>query len=283
MLCFDSCFLPCSVLAGRCWSPSESKSISTLHGEERIWILPFFIYFGQNLRWDWGNNSAAMWRTDPWVVVLVLVGTPLSPSANWSSLLAFFNEFSVSCVVIRDNDTAVLQWGGGNPGMHLPMGTPVPGVLDKEQGPFRSGQGRKERRVPETLPTLQTCKPSYLSCFTWLTRKKETGREVTLDAWCTQLLYDADELEETSRDLSDVFMEACAIYRIVYERAWCTRSVSRCRFVWNVAGAALCHLHATKYAAQRGEKTALCPLSVIRQLYIWYIYFFFGKAADFCL
>ena len=40
-----------------------------------------------------------------------------------------------------------------------------------------------------------------------------------------QLLYDADEFEETKRDLSDVFMEACAIYRIVYERARSTRSV----------------------------------------------------------
>ncbi|OQU81143.1 hypothetical protein SORBI_3006G016700 [Sorghum bicolor] len=82
------------------------------------------------------------------------------------------------------------------------------------------------------------------------------------------LLYNANEFEETSRDLSDVFMEACAIYRIVYERARSTRSLTKCRFVWNVAGAALCYLHATKYAVQHGEKTALCPLSVIRQLYI---------------
>jgi RNA-dependent RNA polymerase len=83
-----------------------------------------------------------------------------------------------------------------------------------------------------------------------------------------QLLYGAEEFEETKRDLSDVFMEACTIYRIVYERARSTRSVTKCRFVWNVAGAALCYLHATKYAVQRGEKTVLCPLSVIRQLYI---------------
>ncbi|KAK8448414.1 hypothetical protein SEVIR_7G003552v4 [Setaria viridis] len=81
------------------------------------------------------------------------------------------------------------------------------------------------------------------------------------------LLYDAEEFEETSRDLSQVYMEACAIYRIVYERARSTKSISKCRFVWVVAGAALCHLYATKYAAQRGEKTVLCPLSVTRQLY----------------
>ncbi|PUZ46205.1 hypothetical protein GQ55_7G031800 [Panicum hallii var. hallii] len=81
------------------------------------------------------------------------------------------------------------------------------------------------------------------------------------------LLYDAEEFEETTRDYSKVFMEACAIYRIVYERARSTKSIGKCRFVWTVAGAALCHLHATKYAMQRGERTALCPISVIRQLY----------------
>ncbi|CAN6242515.1 unnamed protein product, partial [Urochloa humidicola] len=81
------------------------------------------------------------------------------------------------------------------------------------------------------------------------------------------LLYGAEEFEETSRDLSQVFMEACAIYRIVYEQAILANHISKCRFVWVVAGAALCHLYAKKYALQRGEKTVLCPLSVVRQLY----------------
>ncbi|WVZ83865.1 hypothetical protein U9M48_030961 [Paspalum notatum var. saurae] len=82
-----------------------------------------------------------------------------------------------------------------------------------------------------------------------------------------RLLYGAEEFEETSRHYSEVFMEACTIYRIVYERARSTNSIGRCCFVWIVAGAALCHLHAMKYAVQHGVKTALCPLSVIRQLY----------------
>ncbi|KAF8650247.1 hypothetical protein HU200_064005 [Digitaria exilis] len=82
-----------------------------------------------------------------------------------------------------------------------------------------------------------------------------------------RLLYGAEEFEETTRDHSVLFMEACTIYRIVYERARSTRSISKCRFVWVVAGAALCHLHARMYAMQRGEKTMLCPISVVRQLY----------------
>nr|CAB3483941.1 unnamed protein product [Digitaria exilis] len=76
------------------------------------------------------------------------------------------------------------------------------------------------------------------------------------------LLYGAEEFEETARDHSVVFMEACTIYRIVYESARSTRSISKCRFVWVVAGAALCHLHARMYAMQRGEKAMLCPISV---------------------
>jgi RNA-dependent RNA polymerase len=63
-----------------------------------------------------------------------------------------------------------------------------------------------------------------------------------------QLLYGAEEFEETRRAHSKVFMEACAIYRIVYERARSTKSIGKCRFVWTVVGAALCHLHAKKYA-----------------------------------
>ncbi|KAG2570674.1 hypothetical protein PVAP13_7KG095709 [Panicum virgatum] len=82
-----------------------------------------------------------------------------------------------------------------------------------------------------------------------------------------RLLYGAEEFEETWQDHSEVFMEACAIYQIVYERARTTKSIGKCRFVWTVAGAALCHLHTKKYAMQRGEKAALCPISVIRQLY----------------
>ncbi|WVZ83826.1 hypothetical protein U9M48_030925 [Paspalum notatum var. saurae] len=101
---------------------------------------------------------------------------------------------------------------------------------------------------------------------------KSVGQLVV--AWCPgqarhvlELLYGAEDFEETPRDYSEVFMEACTIYRIVYEQARSTKSIRKCCFVWNVAGAALCHLHAMKYAVQHGVKTALCPLSVIRQLY----------------
>ncbi|KAG2481635.1 hypothetical protein PVAP13_J096570 [Panicum virgatum] len=54
-----------------------------------------------------------------------------------------------------------------------------------------------------------------------------------------RLLYGAEEFEETRRAPSEVFMEACAIYRIVYERARSTKSIGKCRFVWTVVGAAL--------------------------------------------
>ncbi|KAL6627248.1 hypothetical protein ACP70R_030974 [Stipagrostis hirtigluma subsp. patula] len=82
-----------------------------------------------------------------------------------------------------------------------------------------------------------------------------------------QLLYGAEEFEDTTRDLLEVYSEACAIYRIVYQYAADNGSVSRCRFVWTVAGDALCDLYAMKYAKERGEKTVRCPISSVRKLY----------------
>ncbi|KAL6838695.1 hypothetical protein ACP4OV_031409 [Aristida adscensionis] len=81
------------------------------------------------------------------------------------------------------------------------------------------------------------------------------------------LLYGAEEFEETTRNLSDVYSEACGIYRMVYQRADSSGNVSKCRFAWTVAGDALCDLYATKYAKERGEKTVRCPISGLRKLY----------------
>ncbi|TVU21359.1 hypothetical protein EJB05_30989, partial [Eragrostis curvula] len=61
-----------------------------------------------------------------------------------------------------------------------------------------------------------------------------------------RVLYGAEKFEESTKDHSEVFAEACTIYRIVYERAAHMKRVSYCSFVWKVAGVALCVLHATK-------------------------------------
>jgi len=77
-----------------------------------------------------------------------------------------------------------------------------------------------------------------------------------------QLLYGAEEFEESPKDRGEVFAEACVIYRIVYERAAST-GIGKCGFAWTVAGAALCELYAHRY----GGITVRCPLPVLRKLY----------------
>ncbi|KAK9130977.1 hypothetical protein Sjap_011464 [Stephania japonica] len=60
-----------------------------------------------------------------------------------------------------------------------------------------------------------------------------------------QVLYGAAEFEESLKNVDDIFNEALAIYKIVYKYAK-ANGVSKCGFVWKVAGRALCKLHANE-------------------------------------
>ncbi|XP_058074196.1 probable RNA-dependent RNA polymerase 5 [Magnolia sinica] len=77
-----------------------------------------------------------------------------------------------------------------------------------------------------------------------------------------RILYRAAEFEESRRNRREIFSEALAIYRLSYDYAKKTSKVRRCRFAWNVAGHALCHLHATK----QNESSILCLPSVLREV-----------------
>jgi RNA-dependent RNA polymerase len=70
------------------------------------------------------------------------------------------------------------------------------------------------------------------------------------------LLYDAEEFEETSPDLNQVYMEAYAIYWIVYasEAYQEHRQVSL-----RVGGRRSRAVYARKYAMQSGGKTRALP------------------------
>jgi len=61
-----------------------------------------------------------------------------------------------------------------------------------------------------------------------------------------QILYKAEEFEESPRRHSDLFKEACAVYQVVYEHAMFRNEVSMCGFAWKVAGRALCELYMLK-------------------------------------
>lgn len=78
-----------------------------------------------------------------------------------------------------------------------------------------------------------------------------------------QMLYNAAEFEESSRNLGDIFNEALAIYHVTYDYACYRKEVSFCNFAWRVAGQALCRL----YAMKLGEKSMVCLPSVLRDIF----------------
>ncbi|KAL3535694.1 hypothetical protein ACH5RR_004155 [Cinchona calisaya] len=61
-----------------------------------------------------------------------------------------------------------------------------------------------------------------------------------------QLLYEAAELRQSQKDIKEIYKEALAIYHVTYDHAISQRDVSKCGFAWNVAGSALCKLHAIR-------------------------------------
>ncbi|XP_073110745.1 probable RNA-dependent RNA polymerase 5 isoform X2 [Elaeis guineensis] len=78
-----------------------------------------------------------------------------------------------------------------------------------------------------------------------------------------QMLYGASEFEESNKELDDIFNEALAIYHVTYEYAKSVGTAGRCCFAWNVAGRALCMLHAKK---QSQFSSILCLSSVLREV-----------------
>lgn len=61
-----------------------------------------------------------------------------------------------------------------------------------------------------------------------------------------EMLYMADDFEESKRPKDEIFNEALAIYHVCYDYASNVRNVGSCSFAWRVAGKALCQLHANK-------------------------------------
>lgn len=77
------------------------------------------------------------------------------------------------------------------------------------------------------------------------------------------MLYEAAEFEDSPRKRDDIFEEALAIYNIAYDYAEMRGDVGRCSFAWNVAGRALCMLHASK---QDDKSLIPCSRSVLTDI-----------------
>ncbi|KAI9192350.1 hypothetical protein LWI28_021583 [Acer negundo] len=77
-----------------------------------------------------------------------------------------------------------------------------------------------------------------------------------------QILYGAEEFEQSARILEEIYNEALAIYHITYDFAKNKEDVRYCKFAWKVAGSALCKL----YALKQSERTMVCLPSVLKEI-----------------
>lgn len=80
-----------------------------------------------------------------------------------------------------------------------------------------------------------------------------------------QLLYDASDMEESAKKTEEIEMEALAIYHVTYDFAKKRNDPGKCKFVWNVAGAALCNLHSRKMAGPN-ERPIVILSSLLRDI-----------------
>ncbi|CAN8257589.1 unnamed protein product [Cochlearia groenlandica] len=74
--------------------------------------------------------------------------------------------------------------------------------------------------------------------------------------------YGAARFEDSKRSIDELYLEALALYNIVYDYAIIKNKVSYCRFVWKVAGPVLCRL----YLEETEEKSIICSTSVLKEL-----------------
>ncbi|KAK6151840.1 hypothetical protein DH2020_014475 [Rehmannia glutinosa] len=79
-----------------------------------------------------------------------------------------------------------------------------------------------------------------------------------------QLLYEAPDMEESSKNTQVIYEEAVAIYHVIYEYAM-IHGVEKCSFAWRVAGSALCNLCAWRIAGPKEKPLTILP-SVLRDL-----------------
>lgn len=75
-----------------------------------------------------------------------------------------------------------------------------------------------------------------------------------------QILYDAPDMEESTKDTQVIYKEAVAIYHVTYDYA-IIHGVQKCGFAWKVAGSALCNLYAWST-----EKPLMILPSFLREL-----------------
>lgn len=70
-------------------------------------------------------------------------------------------------------------------------------------------------------------------------------------------------MEESTKNVCDIFNEALAIYNATYDYAIQKESVTLCGFAWKVAGSALSRL----YSIKQSQRALTCTPSVMREIF----------------
>ena len=78
-----------------------------------------------------------------------------------------------------------------------------------------------------------------------------------------QEFYGAAGFEDSKKSLEELYPQALALYKIVYDRAIKMNNVRKCGFVWKVAGSVLCRF----YLEKTQEKSFVSSPAVLKELW----------------
>ncbi|MED6131270.1 hypothetical protein PIB30_008310 [Stylosanthes scabra] len=125
-------------------------------------------------------------------------------------------------------------------------------------------------QVPQpNLQNWQKLYAEYKRDMTTALQDKEdkdgsSGKAAEVIKYYKRILYGgADSLEDTARDMNEVYNDALAVYNVTYDHAIEVNEIRKCNFAWKVAGSALCRLYNN---IKQDEKRFDVSLSVLREI-----------------
>ncbi|KAG7641367.1 RNA-dependent RNA polymerase eukaryotic-type [Arabidopsis suecica] len=113
---------------------------------------------------------------------------------------------------------------------------------------------------------MQKCRLWYDNYRTEMTQAMKTDKDESANEVIQrykQEFYGAAGFEDSKKSLEELYPQALALYKIVYDYA-IHAGVSKCGFVWKVAGPVLCRFYLNK---KMQEKSLVCAPSVLKELW----------------
>ncbi|PHU11832.1 hypothetical protein BC332_18762 [Capsicum chinense] len=81
-----------------------------------------------------------------------------------------------------------------------------------------------------------------------------------------KLLYEAPDMEKSTRRKLDKLIDALVIYRVTYDYTKAIGDVRKCGFAWKVTGSTLCRLHTELDAKEHIQTVMSMSPSVLHKL-----------------